>query len=130
MVKDPIDFVRQGAFISLSMILVRQSDAALSLASTRQLFRRKTRRPCVVPLSYAADYMFWYASSFAAAWRAFHTFNTLLYFCLVFLVSVCLAQGCLRLFDARLGISCWIACYSRLPCYFYVRYSAVMHKYP
>ena len=40
MTKDPVDFVRQGAFISLSMILVQQSDAAPSLTSTRQLFSK------------------------------------------------------------------------------------------
>ena len=27
MTKDPVDFVRQGAFISLSMILIQQNDA-------------------------------------------------------------------------------------------------------
>lgn len=40
MTKDPVDFVRQGAFISLAMILVQQSDAASSLTSTRQLFSK------------------------------------------------------------------------------------------
>lgn len=35
--KDPVDFGR-GAFISLSVILVQQSDAAPSLTSARQLF--------------------------------------------------------------------------------------------
>lgn len=40
MTKDPVDFVRQGAFVSLAMILVQQSDAASSLTSTRQLFAK------------------------------------------------------------------------------------------
>ncbi|KAF8331501.1 26S proteasome regulatory complex, non-ATPase subcomplex, Rpn2/Psmd1 subunit [Cantharellus anzutake] len=40
MTKDPVDFVRQGAFVSLAMILVQQSDASPSLTSTRTLFTK------------------------------------------------------------------------------------------
>ncbi|KDQ10690.1 hypothetical protein BOTBODRAFT_177975 [Botryobasidium botryosum FD-172 SS1] len=41
MTKDPVDFVRQGAFISLAMILVQQTEASSpSLASTRALFSK------------------------------------------------------------------------------------------
>lgn len=40
MTKDPVDFVRQGAFISLAMILVQQSDSSPSLTSTRALFAK------------------------------------------------------------------------------------------
>lgn len=39
MTKDSVDFVRQGAFIALGMILVQQSEASSpSLASTRALY--------------------------------------------------------------------------------------------
>ena len=34
MTKDPVDFVRQGAFISLGMILVQQSEAASPVIAT------------------------------------------------------------------------------------------------
>ncbi|KAF8760836.1 26S proteasome regulatory complex, non-ATPase subcomplex, Rpn2 Psmd1 subunit [Rhizoctonia solani] len=41
MTKDPVDFVRQGAFISLGMILVQQSEASSpSLSSTRALYHK------------------------------------------------------------------------------------------
>jgi 26S proteasome regulatory subunit N2 len=41
MTKDPVDFVRQGAFIALGMILVQQSEAsAPSLSSTRALYTK------------------------------------------------------------------------------------------
>ncbi|CAE7203319.1 unnamed protein product [Rhizoctonia solani] len=41
MTKDPVDFVRQGAFVSLGMILVQQSEASsLSLSSTRALYHK------------------------------------------------------------------------------------------
>ena len=41
MTKDGVDFVRQGAFIALGMILVQQSEASSpSLASTRALYNR------------------------------------------------------------------------------------------
>jgi 26S proteasome regulatory subunit N2 len=41
MTKDSVDFVRQGAFIALGMILVQQSEASSpSLASTRALYHK------------------------------------------------------------------------------------------
>ncbi|KAI0053354.1 26S proteasome regulatory complex non-ATPase subcomplex Rpn2 Psmd1 subunit [Auriscalpium vulgare] len=41
MTKDSVDFVRQGAFIALGMVLVQQSDASSpSLASTRALYAK------------------------------------------------------------------------------------------
>ncbi|KAF8708026.1 26S proteasome regulatory complex, non-ATPase subcomplex, Rpn2 Psmd1 subunit, partial [Rhizoctonia solani] len=41
MTKDPVDFVRQGAFISLGMILVQQSEASSpSLSPTRALYHK------------------------------------------------------------------------------------------
>lgn len=41
MTKDSVDFVRQGAFIALGMILLEQSEASSpSLASTRSLYSR------------------------------------------------------------------------------------------
>ncbi len=41
MTRDSVDFVRQGAFIALGMILVEQSDASSpSLASTRSLYTK------------------------------------------------------------------------------------------
>ncbi|KAG9126952.1 proteasome regulatory particle base subunit, partial [Ceratobasidium sp. 392] len=41
MTKDPVDFVRQGAFISLGMILVQQSEASSpSLSTTRTLYHK------------------------------------------------------------------------------------------
>jgi 26S proteasome regulatory subunit N2 len=41
MTKDPVDFVRQGAFISLAMILVQQTDiSSPSVASSRALFAK------------------------------------------------------------------------------------------
>lgn len=41
MTKDPVDFVRQGAFISLGMILVQQSEASSpSLSTTRSLYHK------------------------------------------------------------------------------------------
>lgn len=41
MTKDSVDFVRQGAFVALGMILVQQSDASSpSLASTRALYTK------------------------------------------------------------------------------------------
>ena len=41
MTKDPIDFVRQGAFISLAMILIQQSEAQQpKVASIRELFSK------------------------------------------------------------------------------------------
>jgi 26S proteasome regulatory subunit N2 len=41
MTKDPVDFVRQGAFISLGMILVQQSEASSpSLSATRALYHK------------------------------------------------------------------------------------------
>jgi 26S proteasome regulatory subunit N2 len=40
MTKDPVDFVRQGAFISLAMILAQQSDVSPSLSPTRALFAK------------------------------------------------------------------------------------------
>ena len=41
MTRDPVDFVRQGAFIALGMILVQQSEASSpSLASTRALYTK------------------------------------------------------------------------------------------
>ncbi|KAG8696227.1 proteasome regulatory particle base subunit [Ceratobasidium sp. 395] len=41
MTKDPVDFVRQGAFISLGMILVQQSEASSpSLSTTRALYHK------------------------------------------------------------------------------------------
>jgi 26S proteasome regulatory subunit N2 len=41
MTKDSVDFVRQGAFIALGMILVQQSDASSpSLSSTRALYNK------------------------------------------------------------------------------------------
>jgi 26S proteasome regulatory subunit N2 len=41
MAKDPVDFVRQGAFIALGMILVQQSEASSpSLSSTRSLYTK------------------------------------------------------------------------------------------
>lgn len=41
MTKDSVDFVRQGAFIALGMILVEQSEASSpSLASTRALYSK------------------------------------------------------------------------------------------
>jgi len=41
MTKDSVDFVRQGAFIALGMVLVQQSDASSpSLASTRSLYTK------------------------------------------------------------------------------------------
>ncbi|KII93864.1 hypothetical protein PLICRDRAFT_36086 [Plicaturopsis crispa FD-325 SS-3] len=41
MTKDSVDFVRQGAFIALGMVLVQQSDASSpSLASTRALYHK------------------------------------------------------------------------------------------
>lgn len=41
MTKDPVDFVRQGAFVSLAMILIQQSEASSrSIAPTRTLFSK------------------------------------------------------------------------------------------
>ncbi|CAE6456206.1 unnamed protein product [Rhizoctonia solani] len=41
MTKDPVDFVRQGAFVSLGMILVQQSEASSpSLSPTRALYHK------------------------------------------------------------------------------------------
>ena len=41
MAKDPVDFVRQGAFIALGMILVQQSEASSpSLSSIRSLYSK------------------------------------------------------------------------------------------
>ncbi|KAF8293629.1 26S proteasome regulatory complex non-ATPase subcomplex Rpn2 Psmd1 subunit [Clavulina sp. PMI_390] len=40
MTKDPVDFVRQGAFVSLAMILVQQSDTSSSLTTTRAMFAK------------------------------------------------------------------------------------------
>ncbi|KAG8936517.1 proteasome regulatory particle base subunit [Tulasnella sp. 418] len=41
MTKDPVDFVRQGAFVSLAMILIQQTEASSpSVASTRSLFTK------------------------------------------------------------------------------------------
>jgi 26S proteasome regulatory subunit N2 len=41
MTKDPVDFVRQGAFISLAMILVQQTEAQSPyVAETRKLFEK------------------------------------------------------------------------------------------
>ncbi|WWD20908.1 hypothetical protein CI109_105386 [Kwoniella shandongensis] len=41
MTKDPVDFVRQGAYISLAMILIQQSEASSSkVTSTRELFAK------------------------------------------------------------------------------------------
>lgn len=41
MTKDSVDFVRQGAFIALGMVLVQQSDASSpSLADTRALYSK------------------------------------------------------------------------------------------
>jgi 26S proteasome regulatory subunit N2 len=40
MTKDSVDFVRQGAFIALGMILVQQSEASPSLATTRALYTK------------------------------------------------------------------------------------------
>jgi 26S proteasome regulatory subunit N2 len=41
MTKDSVDFVRQGAFIALGMILVQQSDASSpSLSPTRALYNK------------------------------------------------------------------------------------------
>jgi len=41
MTKDPVDFVRQGAFISLAMILIQHSEAqSPKVASTRELFNK------------------------------------------------------------------------------------------
>lgn len=41
MTKDPVDFVRQGAYIALGMILVQQSEAASpSLSSIRSLYTK------------------------------------------------------------------------------------------
>ncbi|EIW86814.1 26S proteasome regulatory complex non-ATPase subcomplex Rpn2 Psmd1 subunit [Coniophora puteana RWD-64-598 SS2] len=41
MTKDSVDFVRQGAFIALGMILVQQSEASsISMASTRAMYTR------------------------------------------------------------------------------------------
>lgn len=41
MTKDPVDFVRQGAFVSLAMILVQQSEASSpSMSTTRALFAK------------------------------------------------------------------------------------------
>jgi 26S proteasome regulatory subunit N2 len=41
MIKDPVDFVRQGALIALGMILVQQSEASsVSLSSTRSLYQK------------------------------------------------------------------------------------------
>ena len=41
MTKDGVDFVRQGAFIALGMILVQQSEASSpSMASTRALYTK------------------------------------------------------------------------------------------
>ncbi|EJD04170.1 26S proteasome regulatory complex, non-ATPase subcomplex, Rpn2/Psmd1 subunit [Fomitiporia mediterranea MF3/22] len=41
MTKDPVDFVRQGAFIALGMVLVEQSEAACpSMSSTRSLYAK------------------------------------------------------------------------------------------
>ncbi|KAI6153672.1 26S proteasome regulatory complex non-ATPase subcomplex Rpn2 Psmd1 subunit [Pisolithus tinctorius] len=40
MTKDGVDFVRQGAFIALGMILVQQSESTPSMASTRALYAK------------------------------------------------------------------------------------------
>ncbi len=41
MTRDSVDFVRQGAFIALGMVLVQQSEASsLSMASTRTLYNK------------------------------------------------------------------------------------------
>lgn len=41
MIKDPVDFVRQGALIALGMVLVQQSEASSpSITSTRALYAR------------------------------------------------------------------------------------------
>ncbi len=41
MTKDPVDFVRQGAFIALAMILIQQSEAqSPRVATTRELFNK------------------------------------------------------------------------------------------
>lgn len=42
MTKDPVDFVRQGAFIALGMILVQQSDASSPYMSSIRTLYTKT----------------------------------------------------------------------------------------
>lgn len=41
MTKDPVDYVRQGAFISLAMILIQQNDTTnTKVSSTRKLYEK------------------------------------------------------------------------------------------
>jgi 26S proteasome regulatory subunit N2 len=41
MTKDPVDYVRQGAFISLAMILMQQNDTTnTKVSSTRKLYEK------------------------------------------------------------------------------------------